>query len=323
MSAIKYLVVFNPLPNSRRTRRLTQLVEKLKSLGLEYTLYPTAPTISANRIYFTKHHAEFSDVIVVGGDGTFNLMVNVLIDYAFNVALLPAGTGNDFARAWYGEKRNDLPYLLEVVTSDATQDIYLGYCQFNANGIKELPAQLGKDPVAAVVENVSERIYFHNVLGIGFDAAIAKALRHNKGKVPTLSYLIAALWYIPLYKEPQCLIRGVNNDTSYFNFMTVFANSRYFGSGLPVAPAADPVYRQLDMVKLEKQSMWTKFALLSKLLFGKHAADKSVDMAAYTQPLRVETVGLDVEADGEYLGQSPCVVGSSEQVLRLKVGRAN
>ncbi|WP_370661109.1 hypothetical protein [Psychrosphaera algicola] len=26
-------------------------------------------------------------------------MINVLIDYNFNVALMPAGTGNDFARA--------------------------------------------------------------------------------------------------------------------------------------------------------------------------------------------------------------------------------
>lgn len=299
MTASKYLVVFNPLPNRRRTRRLNKLVEKLSQLQLDYTLYPTAPTISANRIFFDKHHAEYSDVIVVGGDGTFNLMVNVLIAYNFNVALLPAGTGNDFARAWYGKNRNNLTYLLDVVTGEANKTIHLGYCQF-------LGAKTAKI------------VYYHNVLGIGFDAAIAKALRHNKGTVPSLSYLIAALWYIPLYREPQCTISYDNKTETYANFMTAFANSCYFGSGLPIAPLAKPENNSLQMVKLAKQGLWTKLALLVKLLFAKHTGSPLVEFNTITQPVVVETAGLDVEADGEYMGQSPCKIGVSKQVLRLK-----
>ncbi|MBU2883653.1 YegS/Rv2252/BmrU family lipid kinase [Psychrosphaera sp. B3R10] len=299
MTARKYLVVFNPLPNRRRTRRLNKLVAKLGQMQFDYTLYPTAPTVSANKIFFAKHHTEYTDVIVVGGDGTFNLMINVLIDYNFNVALMPAGTGNDFARAWYGKNRNNLDYLLNVVTGEENKTIHLGYCEFLGSKTAEL-------------------VYYHNVLGIGFDAAIAKALRHNKGTVPSLSYLIAALWYIPLYREPECTISYDNKTETYFNFMTAFANSRFFGSGLPIAPKANPEDNSVQMVKLAKQDLWTKLALLVKLLFAKHSGSDHVEIKSMSQPLVVETTGLDIEADGEYLGQSPCKIGVSKQGLRLK-----
>lgn len=305
MSASKFLVVFNPLPNRRRTKRLEKLVEKLNVLELDYCLYPTAPTVSANRVFFDKNHQQYTDVIVVGGDGTFHLMANVLLDYHFNVGLLPAGTGNDFARAWYGDMRNDLNYLLDTVTIGSIEQIHLGYCQFLGNPKKSS-------------SKAAPTVYFHNVLGVGFDAAIARSLRHSKGRVPSLSYLIAAIWYIPFYREPTCQIRGVNNSQPYLNFMTAFANSRFFGSGLPIAPDAEPSRKSLQLVKLAKQGLFTKFSLLIKLLFGKHTNEDCIEMAELTQPVYVDTVGLDVEADGEYLGQTPCKIGTTTRQLRLK-----
>lgn len=302
MSASHYLVVFNPLPNRRRACRLQKLVATLKEKQLIYTLYPTAPTKKANKIFFDKHHSEFTDVIVVGGDGTFNLVLNILVQYDFSVGLLPAGTGNDFARAWYGKDNNDLGTLLDIVTANDTLPITLGYCEW---------PERGKD-----VE--SQRVYFHNVLGIGFDAAIAKALRHNKGTVPSLSYLIAALWYIPLYNEPECELTGLGLNKRYRNFMTAFANSKYFGSGLPVAPNASPTQTTLQMVKLEQQPLWTKFGLLLKLLRGKHQEAEQVEVLTVEGQVNVVTAGLDIEADGEYLGQTPCGIGKSDKVIRLK-----
>lgn len=298
MTTSNYLVVFNPLPNRNRTRRLDKLVAKLKQKSLSYTLYPTAPTQKANQVFFDKHHSEFSDVIVVGGDGTFNLMLNILIQYDFKVGLLPAGTGNDFARAWYGVNRNNLEHVLDVVTQYSVTDMTLGYCDF--------------------IRDNERRVYFHNVLGIGFDAAIASALRHNKGRVPSLSYLLAALWYIPFYKEPYCELKGVEVDAAYRNFMTVFANSKYFGSGLPIAPNAKPTEGHLQLVKLAQQPLFIKFKLLLRLLLGRHTDAEQIQFKEVTKPVSVVTAGLDIEADGEYLGQSPCTIGKSAKVIHLK-----
>jgi len=299
----RFLIVFNPLPNKRRKQKLQRVILRLKQAGHDWQLCPTDESYGANKHYFDHNLAEFTDVIVLGGDGTFNLVVNLVQGFDVNVGLIPAGTGNDFARAWYGSKHKDMAHILDVVLGHHVESISLGRCEF--------------DHVRDSESGQSVR-YFHNVAGTGFDAALAESMRNQKGIFQSLSYLTAAVRHIPFYKEPHCEIAIGDYEYAYKNLITVFANSRFFGNGMHVAPHADPNSSNLAIVRVEKYPIWTKLALIGKLLMGTHTTSKRVHLTSTEAPIRIRTAGLLLESDGEYIGKSPCRVSIAKNSLLLK-----
>ncbi|GAB3002059.1 diacylglycerol/lipid kinase family protein [Psychrosphaera aestuarii] len=312
-----FLIVFNPVQNTKRQQLLAQLITALKVKKLQYSLYPTEANLTANQHYFKHHLNEFSDIIVLGGDGTFNVVINCVLQDGLNtniaIGLLPAGTGNDFAKRWYDAtqypKGLSNPQLIDIVIADKTKTLYIGECAFNGN-----------------------TRYFHNVLGVGFDAVIAKQLVHKKSMFKSLSYLVAAARYIPFYREPESELLLSSNESSssnnyinvntyrYKNLITAFANSKFFGGGLPIAPSANPMDANLHLIRVPKLALHRKLALLTKLTMGKHLAEKEVHHEILTSDHQGEIIkdGLEIEADGEFIGETPCLVKLSSHTLKIK-----
>lgn len=312
-----FLIVFNPVQNTKRQHLLEQLLTALKTKGLPYSLYPTEANLTANQHYFKHHLNEFSDVIVLGGDGTFNVVINCVLQDGLNhniaIGLLPAGTGNDFAKRWYDVTQypNGLSnqQLIDIVIADKTKTLHLGECKLKA-----------------------KTRYFHNVLGVGFDAVIAKQLVHKKSMFKSLSYLVAAARYIPFYHEPECELLLSSNESSasnshvnantykYRNLITAFANSKFFGGGLPIAPNAQALEANLHLIRVPKLALHRKLALLTRLTMGKHLAEKEVHHEILTSDHQGEIIkgGLEIEADGEFIGETPCLVKVSSHTLNVK-----
>lgn len=297
----RYLVVFNPVKNRRRRHRLGKVISALKSRGLDWELYPTEAGLAANLHYFNNHLADFTDLIILGGDGTFNLVINCLqSNPSINVGLLPAGTGNDFARKWYAGK--SFNQQLECVLSDSYKPISLGVCIRHLTVTKE------------------QTRYFHNSLGTGFDASIAKKLTDHKSLFQSFSYTAAALRYIPQFKAPFLEFSKGAEQHQYQNFVTVFANSSYFGGGLKIAPMSDPAEPRLDMIWAESRSLLQKVKLLLKLLVGRHMSEAQVrhQTLSDSEFVEIKTPGLDLQVDGEYIGTTPCQIKVADFRLNLK-----
>ena len=297
MSNSKYLVVINPVPNRARKKILDKLLGYLNKKNINWQIYPTEQLLSANKHYFESYISQYSDVLVVGGDGTFHNVINALGCFTdVKLGLVPAGTGNDFARWLYGKNRHNYPFIFEQVTRSQTVDISLGKCVFSDNSVR----------------------FFHNVLGLGFDAMLAKELRHNKGLFPSLGYLSKAIKKLPFYKESELDLSLGNEQKQYFNLITAFANSAYFGSGMKIAPDAEPIHDTLEMCRIEKLPVHQTFSQILRLFNGSHIDHKGVDYRTISHEAQIKTVGLDVEADGEYLGQSPCQVSIVKKALKIK-----
>lgn len=296
-----YLVIFNPLPNRTRKNRLDQLIRHMKMKQLEFELFPTDGNDSANRHFLSRHQHRFETVIIVGGDGTFHHVLNSLDKQSSQtIGLLPAGTGNDFARWIYGPHRNNVNWILNVLTGDNTEQIKLGEAHF--------PNQ----PAANQVR------LFHNVLGVGFDAKLAKELANSKGLFRSLSYLSKALQHIPFYKEPWLSANIDGQSHQYFNLITAIANHQYFGNGLNIAPGASPTESKLMLCRIEKMSLIAKLRHILGVIGGHHVHLPMVDFRPLEEGLSVLTEGLDVEADGEYLGQSPVHIKVHDKPWRIK-----
>ncbi|KAF7787535.1 hypothetical protein PRUB_a4640 [Pseudoalteromonas rubra] len=90
-----------------------------------------------------------SAVVVVGGDGTINLVVNAMCGSSAQLACLPAGTGNDFCRQFgYTEKQ-------------WRATVFSSHC------------------IALDLGAIGERC-FVNIAGVGFNADVVQSLRGQK-----------------------------------------------------------------------------------------------------------------------------------------------
>lgn len=297
MSQRKYLVVFNPVANRARKRRLDKLVAFLKANDLHWHLYPTDLCLSANQHYFEQNLEHYTDVIVVGGDGTLHNVVNCLGESThIRLGLVPAGTGNDFAQWVYGKKKNDLAHVLSVVTGDSCSTISLGLCEF-ADG--------------------SRRV-FHNVLGLGFDAMLAKELTDNKGMFGSLGYLIKSVQTLPFFSAGTLTLREGHKSKTYENLITAFANAPYFGGGMKIAPKANAELASLDMCRIEMLPKLTMFVQILRLLNGSHIKQSFTDYRTLEGSMEIESTGADIQADGEYIGQSPCRISTLPKALKIK-----
>lgn len=292
-----FLVIINPVPSRARARVLNKFIQFLKQNSLSYELYPTEACQSANRHYFVNNLNKFSDLIVVGGDGTLHNVINSLPEGSEQpVGIIPAGTGNDFARWLYGDQRTNLAFIFEQVVGKWTQQISLGVCEFPD----------GKQTL------------FHNVLGLGFDALLAKELRDSKGMFRSLGYFTKAIQHVPFYKAVDMELQIAEENRQYKNLITAFANAEYFGAGLNIAPGADATKPSLQMCRIEQLSRLTVLMQIGRLFNGSHVKKDFVDYRELKDEAQVLTVGLDIEADGEYLGQSPCVIKVKPAALRVK-----
>lgn len=292
-----FLVIINPVPSRARASVLNKFIQHLKQHSLSYEVYPTEACQSANRHYFSNHLEQFTDLVVVGGDGTFHNVINSLPeDSEHPIGLIPAGTGNDFARWLYGDQRTNLPFIFEQVVGKWTQTVSLGVCEFSD----------GKQTL------------FHNVLGLGFDALLAKELKDSKGMFRSLGYFAKALQHVPFYKAVDMELQIGEESKSYKNLITAFANAEYFGAGLKIAPGADASVPSLQMCRIEQLSRLKVLGQIGRLFNGSHVKQNFVDYRELKTEAHVVTEGLDIEADGEYLGQSPCVIKIKPAALKVK-----
>lgn len=282
-----YLIVLNPLPNKQKKYWLTWLIDYLKQHQHTYYVFTTSPVLSDNQLFFQQHLNEYDEVIMLGGDGTLHLLANCMANCTQPITVLPCGTGNDFMRN-FGYSNSQLKQLV--------------------NSKHSLSIDLGK---------VNER-YFINSAGVGFDAEIVERTQGNKGWLARFSYLYHAFTCLFFFKESLLSLRQECQEVQYSNFLTVFANGKYFGGGMKIAPKAELSSSHLMRYSVEKTSLLKKVLALPKLYRGTHTKLPEVKEHAFRQ-LEIVTPGLPIQADGESAGYTPAVIEVAKNALTIKI----
>lgn len=282
-----YLIVLNPLPNKQKKYWLNWLVTTLKQQQHSYYIFTTSAVLADNQLFFKQHLAEYTEVIMLGGDGTLHLLANCMAYSNKPITVLPCGTGNDFMRNFAYSKQQ----LKQLVQSERVITIDLG--KVNAR-------------------------YFINSAGVGFDAEIVERTKGNKGWLARFSYLYHTLACLLFFKESLLSLKQQGKETHYKNFLTVFANGKYFGGGMKIAPNAELNSSHLIRYSVEKTHLAKKLWALPKLYYGKHVSLPEVKEHAFTQ-LEVLTPNLPVQADGESAGYTPVVIEVAKSALTIKI----
>lgn len=213
-------------------------------------------------------------VIASGGDGTVNTVLQGLVGTQTALAILPAGTGNDFART-IGVQ--ELGKALGAIGSGVTRPCDLGrWRSDNAEG------------------------YFLNVAGCGFDAAVARRInegvRFLRG---TPAYLVALLLELGRYKPIRYEIVADGERLDCDAMLCAIANARSYGGGMHIAPEAEIGDGLLDLVIVNRMSKFEFISQFPKVFKGSHICHPKVVHKRFRELRIVPACPAPILFDGE------------------------
>ena len=218
-------------------------------------------------------------VVACGGDGTVNLCLNSIVDLDVKFAVLPMGTGNDFARH-LGLK--DINQALLVLTAGVSSKVDLGKVTLADGSIK----------------------YFGAVASCGFDAQVNEIANQMSGPNGPIKYLAA------VFKEISNLTSfhlAIETDEQNFegNYTLIaIGNTDSYGGGMRITPAADLTDGKFTITYVTEVKRRTLLMVLPRVFSGNHVFHPKV---AVDQTQQIEITGqpFAVYADGERLGMGP------------------
>jgi len=282
---------------------------------------------------------EDADVVLLfGGDGTVHRHLGQLVRLGLPVLVVPAGSGNDFARALgFRTERDSLVAWQKFCRSAANiQKIDLGVVT---------PLD-GRDEAEPVRDPVVATRYFAGVAGVGLDAEVARRankiprwLRGNGGYALTLIPTIFrfAPFRMKILTSPETVLTSTSTSRTETNsianmteaapadgwtlrsnqptVLAAFANSPLYGGGMKIAPQAKMDDGLLDICIVGAVDPFKLFCLFPTVYLGRHLKIREVEYSQAAR-LRIETDHpLDIYADGEFVCQTPAEIGVQRQAL--------
>lgn len=254
-------------------------------------------------IEFTKHpkHAmelakdaknKYDMVIVAGGDGTVNEVINGICNSKTTLAIIPFGSTNVLALEL------GIPFNVRkasaLIANGKKIEIDLGYAKTN-----------------------QESRYFSMMLGVGFDASLIKGITSKfKKKWGRLAYPLAGVKHLFTYKWHNIHVKHKFHSIGYF---VIISNSKFYGGEYQIADKASPTDGLLDLVVINRKNWWNIIKIitslssgkLNKFLKGEYYQTKEAHIYSHKK--------MFVEIDGEVIGTVPVKVKIAPKALSVMV----
>lgn len=240
-------------------------------------------------------------IVIVGGDGSVHQLLPALLDGGHELALVPAGSGDDIARA-LGLQR-------------------LGWQRALS---RALLAQSHPMDIGWVRTEHDERPFFSS-LAAGFDAAVAQRALAAPGWLRGLPrYLLATLQELMALRPVGLQIDA--DDKTIHHAAALFAstlNTPTYGGGMRAMPRARLDDGQLDLLLATKIGRARVLALLPRLLLGRHLGHRCVRHVAFRKLVIQAEAPLPLAADGEAMEDAHQItVRVGQHVLPVVPGAA-
>ena len=273
-----WLLLINPNSGNGRGNKVGKLVkQELNALGFQYldVSADSAQKSQENLKSKLKENQKFEGLFLIGGDGTVNLAVQELVGSDLGLALIPAGTGNDFARTLNLKLKNPEQLIKHYLSSR---------------------------PSLIDVGKVGDK-YFVDVLSTGFDSMVnerANAMKKIKGRAKyNISMLLVLSTFKP--KSYRFSIDGFSFESKAM--LIAVSNGICYGGGMKVTPDAKIDDGLFDILILSPVSKFEFLRVFPKVFFGKHTTHPAVKIS------RGRSVEIDSDAvayaDGERVGPLP------------------
>jgi diacylglycerol kinase (ATP) len=244
--------------------------------------------------------ARDSLLVVIGGDGTVNEVVNGIAGTGSEIAVLPCGTGQDFGRTHGIPSRFD--DAVRVVLAGDTRMIDLGRVE---------------------LEDGTSR-YFANVASAGMSGSVARranGMTKRFGGRATFFYALTReflAWqntHVEVELDDGVRREGLMHDV-------IVANGRFHGGGMKLAPEARQDDGAFDVVLIGDVTKPDFVTTAPKLYSGRYLSHPKVELLRSSTVSIVAAEKLPLEVDGEPIGTTPVRFEVVPSALRLRVPAA-
>jgi len=262
--------IINPVSGSTRKKDFQKLIKEVFTDGaIDISIRETQYAGHAKEIASELSAQANTEIVVVGGDGTINEVVNGIADSGTVLGIIPSGSGNGLAR-----------HLgISMRPKKAMELIKLGYTQkidlMKING--ELSA---------------------NVSGVGFDALVAHKFQNSTTRGLLTYAQISMQEFFKFQPEKyELIIDGKTYQREAF--LISFANSSQFGNNAFIAPKASLTDGLIDVCILKP------FPVISSAIVFERVMAKTINNSKFMDIIQAKKVQLKNRAKIYHLDGDP------------------
>jgi diacylglycerol kinase (ATP) len=227
-------------------------------------------------------------LVAVGGDGLVNLAVQVVAGTGVPLGVVPAGTGNDVARA-LGIPLDDPAAATDRVAAAGVRSVDLG----RANGR-----------------------WFAGVLGSGFDSMVNERANRMSWPSGRSRYNLAIVAELRVFRPVPFQLELDGEPWATEAMLVAVGNGPSYGGGMRVCPDADLHDGLLDVTVLGPISKPEFLRVFPTVYKGTHVHHRAVTVRrASSVVLRAE--GVTAYADGERVSVLPVHCEAVPAALRV------
>jgi diacylglycerol kinase (ATP) len=308
----RWLVIVNPNAGKRKGEKdWPEISTLLTEAGFEFVHEFTAHRDHA-RIITEKYVKEgFKKIIVVGGDGTLNEVVNGIFSQDkvettdIVVGMIMVGTGNDWGRMF--NLKENYKKAIKILKKERIFIQDAGLVSYHD----------GKE---------EKKRYFVNIAGMGYDALVVRLTNSAKdrGKGGPMSYLVNLVKGLFRYHHTLLDIRV--DDRSIYNgrvFSMSVGICKYNGGGMMQLPFAIPDDGLFDVTVFKNVTKMTVLRHIKKLYSGTFT-DLPFVQTHQGKSVSVISMSRDesyLETDGESLGHTPFIFEIIPKSVKIITGK--
>jgi YegS/Rv2252/BmrU family lipid kinase len=292
----KATLISNPKTGRYGSRRLSidQLSQYLKSLDVEVDVKLTASPGDATEIAARVARNGSSDVIVAGGDGTINEVIQGLAGTKARLAIIPRGTGNVLARE-LGLPLDERK-AIEVAARGNSRRIHFG---------------------VAIDEKTNTSRYFVLMAGVGLDASVVGRVHPGlKKRIGRAAFWLSGFSHLATWNPHQFKLE-IDGETYEATFAAIGKAARY-GGDLAITPGARLDEPEFEVCIIDTFSRIRYLRLLSQAV--RNRMPQHQPGIRFVKTTCVKGLGdAPVQVDGELMGQLPMRFEIAEHSLEVIV----
>ena len=283
-------LIANPIAGGGTSRTAAiHAAELFDRRGADVRLDWTAAVGHATQLAREAMQRGAGRIVVCGGDGTLNEVAIALTGTGTALGFIPAGRGNDFARA------------LQLPTE----------VRYAVDGI-----MFGREHEMDVGE-VNGRIFL-TVAAVGFDAEVAQRVAKGAWSLlGTKAYVGGTLQVLTNFHAPLMTIRGDFGERQGKYMFVATGNTSAYGGGIHIVPGAAPDDGYFDCCLVKEVSKFRLLSLLPAAFRGEHVKEPEVEMVRTRTLEIVSEPSAAIAADGESAGRTPASLRVLPRALRI------
>ena len=286
-----WLVVCNASAGKGKGSMLAgEFIKLLSNSGLENKLID-CDTFAETKMLLEKEIQtnRYNYLIAVGGDGLVNLCLQLVAEKPICLGVIPAGTGNDFARAT-GFNGKSVDEIFSIFSRS-----------------KPVKIDLGK------AVSADESKWFVQVLSTGFDAivnSLANKMTWPRGKS---KYTIATILILSKFKSIPYMVEIDGRIFEQNAMLLAVANGESYGGGMRICPGASNSDGIFDVLIVRPVTKIVLLTIFPKVFKGNHIPHPKIDVykGKYIK-ISSPTVAY---ADGEFVSYLPLEVTNVPNAL--------